>query len=182
MTHRGRGCPDQGCSSVTWENDFFWKIERESREGLLRVPRNWLFFFILGEDVAHGIWFWLKDNTAWQAVNKRFITNRWYKVVVVVFLIVIDAPSIKGLWYRKTLIGSGNTLLCRVPGSTYPSLGFWNHQSPSLTQALTQVNISILKALRFQYCFYHLPGCWIRPNIRKNPCLADSFKLCLAKC
>ena len=85
MTHRGRGCPDQGCSSVTWENDFFWNIERESREGLLRVPRNWLFFFILGEDVAHGIWFWLKDNTAWQAVNKRFITNRWYKVVVVFF-------------------------------------------------------------------------------------------------
>lgn len=58
---------------ITGESEFFWNLETGSKEGLPRMPRHWLYLFLLGKDVVHGSGFGPKANRAWQVVNERIV-------------------------------------------------------------------------------------------------------------
>lgn len=90
--------------------------------------------------------------------------------------------SKRALVQKKIKIEFGNILLYSVPSSTHLSLGILESSITQPHSDLSRVNIPILKAHHFQFCFYHLPGWWIGPNIRKTPCWAKTFKLHLAGC
>lgn len=73
---------------------------------------------------------------------------------------MIEAPSVKELWYRKKLRLNLAVPYCAVTPTAHLCLeGSWSHQLRSLVQPLAQVTIPDLKAFNFQVFLYHLPGC-----------------------